>query len=89
MTGFFAGHGARNVVKNDSNGGKIEKFIQKYDVIAIFVLAAIPNPFFDVAGIAAGAFGINYWRFFIACAAGRIIRYVAVALILRSLLTIS
>lgn len=40
----------------------------------VLALAAIPNPFFDAAGIAAGTLKIPVWRFFIFCALGSIIK---------------
>lgn len=47
---------------------------------AIFVLSAIPNPAFDVAGITAGAMGLPYWLFFIPTLLGRIIKMLTFAL---------
>ncbi|HNO32193.1 MAG TPA: VTT domain-containing protein, partial [Anaerolineales bacterium] len=41
---------------------------------AILVLSAIPNPFFDLAGIAAGMSRMRFWRFLIFCWAGQIIK---------------
>jgi membrane protein YqaA with SNARE-associated domain len=47
----------------------------------LFVLAAPPNPAFDVAGLAAGALGLPYWLFFTAVFLGRIIRVGLIALV--------
>jgi membrane protein YqaA with SNARE-associated domain len=46
---------------------------------AIFALAAIPNPFFDLAGIAAGTLKIPVWRFLVFCTAGSILKMLAFA----------
>ncbi|MCC7130618.1 MAG: hypothetical protein B6D39_04135 [Anaerolineae bacterium UTCFX2] len=43
--------------------------------LAILILAAIPNPFFDMAGIAAGMLKIPIHRFWFFCAVGSIIKY--------------
>jgi membrane protein YqaA with SNARE-associated domain len=40
----------------------------------LFVLAAPPNPAFDVAGLAAGALGVRYAVFFAAVFCARIVR---------------
>jgi membrane protein YqaA with SNARE-associated domain len=40
----------------------------------LFALSAPPNPFFDVAGITAGAMGLPFWLFFTAVFLARIIR---------------
>ena len=45
----------------------------------IFVLAAVPNPIFDFAGIAAGLMGMPWYEFLVWCVAGRIIRFILLA----------
>ena len=45
----------------------------------IFVAAAIPNPFFDVAGILAGATKLPIWVFFGATLLGKTIRFFLLA----------
>lgn len=42
--------------------------------VALLALSAPPNPLFDVAGIAAGAFGVPFWLFAIAVFLGRMLR---------------
>lgn len=42
--------------------------------VALFALSAPPNPLFDVAGIAAGTFGVPFWLFAIAVFLGRMMR---------------
>lgn len=42
--------------------------------VALFALSAPPNPLFDVAGIAAGAFGVPFWLFGVAVFLGRMCR---------------
>jgi membrane protein YqaA with SNARE-associated domain len=80
ITGYLAGDGAaRVIVKNKRDYNKYKKLIKRYDLPAVFVLAFIPNPVFDVAGIAAGSVGIPLIRFLAACTAGRILRYVILA----------
>jgi len=43
--------------------------------LVILALAAIPNPFFDIAGVAAGMLKIPISRFWFFCAVGSIIKY--------------
>ena len=50
-------------------------------VSALTRLAAIPNPTFDVAGIAAGALRFPLSRFVLACGLGKILKNVAVAFV--------
>jgi membrane protein YqaA with SNARE-associated domain len=48
-------------------------------MLAIFLLAFIPNPVFDVAGIAAGALRIPVWKFIAATMLGRTLRFILLA----------
>jgi membrane protein YqaA with SNARE-associated domain len=76
LTGFFAGNGIRNILKDKiKETQNVKELISKYDIFAIIILSAIPNPIFDIAGILAGAAKMPWWRFLIGCAIGRVIRY--------------
>ena len=46
--------------------------------VTLFALSAPPNPLFDVAGMAAGAFAVPFWRFASAVFAGRCVRMVGI-----------
>ena len=82
LTGYIAGDGARDILnKNIRETKKIENWVKKYDMLAIFFFAFIPNPLFDVAGIISGGLKIPWWRYLIACAAGRVLRYVLLAML--------
>jgi membrane protein DedA with SNARE-associated domain len=43
-------------------------------MLTLFVLSAVPNPFFEVAGITAGSVRMPFRRFFIAAVAGKLLR---------------
>jgi len=49
--------------------------------LALFALSAPPNPLFDVAGIAAGAFGVPLWLFATAVFSGRFVRMLGIVLV--------
>ncbi|XP_015875210.3 vacuole membrane protein KMS1-like isoform X2 [Ziziphus jujuba] len=44
---------------------------QYLNFISILVLASVPNPLFDLAGIMCGQFGISFWKFFLATLIGK------------------
>ncbi len=80
ITGYLAGDGAAKIVVSDEKTyGRYRGLILKYDIPAVFLLAFLPNPFFDVAGIAAGSVEMPLPKFLAACIAGRILRYVLLA----------
>jgi len=54
LSGYLAGFSGQAVVERTGVYSRIRPWVDKYGGWAILVLSAIPNPFFDVAGIAAG-----------------------------------
>uniref|UniRef100_A0A0D3EUR2 Vacuole membrane protein KMS1-like n=1 Tax=Oryza barthii TaxID=65489 RepID=A0A0D3EUR2_9ORYZ len=46
---------------------------QHLNFITILILASVPNPLFDLAGIMCGQFGIPFWEFFFATLIGKAI----------------
>ncbi|KAF4367854.1 hypothetical protein G4B88_003333 [Cannabis sativa] len=44
---------------------------QHLNFLTILVLASVPNPLFDLAGIMCGQFGIPFWTFFLATLLGK------------------
>ncbi|KAI3970031.1 hypothetical protein MKW92_007343 [Papaver armeniacum] len=46
---------------------------QHLNFFSILVLASVPNPLFDLAGIMCGQFGIPFWNFFLATLIGKAI----------------
>lgn len=54
LSGYLAGFSGQAVIERTDVYDRIKPWVSKYGGWAIMVLSAIPNPFFDVAGIAAG-----------------------------------
>lgn len=54
LSGYLAGFSGQAVIENTKVYDRIKPWVDTYGGWAILVLAAIPNPFFDVAGVAAG-----------------------------------
>lgn len=79
MTGYAAGYGGRAVIENQATYEKLERWMQRRGGITILILSIIPNPFFDVAGIAAGTLRYPVWRFLLFCWLGKTIKTVIVA----------
>ena len=80
LTGYLAGVGGRGVMENQAIYSRIEKWMRKSGVLVIFLMAALPNPFFDIGGMCAGALGMPVWRFLLACWAGKSVRFFGLAL---------
>jgi uncharacterized membrane protein YdjX (TVP38/TMEM64 family) len=77
LSGYLAGFSGRGVVEKVAFYEKLTSWMQAHprlNMLAILVLAFIPNPLFDVAGMAAGALKIPFWKFYIPCAIGKILK---------------
>jgi uncharacterized membrane protein YdjX (TVP38/TMEM64 family) len=74
LSGYLAGFSGQAIVENTKAYNRVLPWVQKYGVWAILVLAAIPNPFFDLAGIAAGVAKIPVWKFLLFCWIGQLIK---------------
>ncbi|KAK4773199.1 hypothetical protein SAY87_028218 [Trapa incisa] len=46
---------------------------QYLNIYTILLLASVPNPLFDLAGIMCGQFGVPFWKFFLATMIGKAI----------------
>ena len=80
LTGYLAGASGQAIVKNRDVYRRIKKWMDRYGLGALFVFAAIPNPFFDLAGILAGILGFKWWRFLLVCWAGKTVQGILVAM---------
>jgi membrane protein YqaA with SNARE-associated domain len=76
-TGYLAGYGAQNVV---GEYPRLEEWILSHGFLAITVLAAIPNPLFDLAGIISGYTHFPLEKFLAATFLGTCVKYSLIAL---------
>lgn len=74
LSGYLAGFSGQAVIERTDVYAKIKPSVDKYGGWAILFLSAIPNPLFDVAGIAAGIAKMPFWTFFVFVWAGQIIK---------------
>lgn len=79
LTGYYAGVGGKEFVKKDKRIQKVEKWMEKYGLWTLFVLAVIPNPAFDLAGIVAGATKVPVYKYFLIVWMGKFIKFVSIS----------
>jgi len=82
MSGYLAGYGGTAIIeKRDTKAyGRLEGWMRRHGSVTIFVLSAMPNPVFDLAGIAAGMLRFPVWRFLAACFLGKTVKGIVFAL---------
>ncbi len=79
LSGYLAGYGGSALASKSRHYERVRSFVERYGIAAVFVFAVIPNPLFDMAGLAAGATRMKPWRFLLACFAGKAVRFAVIA----------
>ena len=81
LSGYLAGYGGGAIIEAEDRGRyqRLESWMRRYGALTIFVLSVIPNPLFDLAGIAAGALHYPVWRFLLFCFLGKTVKGLVLA----------
>lgn len=83
ITGYLAGMGLYGaigrVLSRNRWYARIRGWTGRRGMTTIFLFAAIPSPFFDVAGFAAGSMRYPLTRFLAACWLGKMVKFCVVA----------
>ena len=79
LTGYFLGSTGRGVINRSRLYLKLESWMSRRGWAVLFLLAVIPNPIFDVAGIAAGALHYPISRFMVVVWLGKTIKFLVFA----------
>lgn len=74
LSGYLAGFSGQAVVEGSKRYKRIVRWMDKYGDITILILAFIPNPLFDLAGIVAGILKMPIWKFLVYCVIGKILK---------------
>jgi membrane protein YqaA with SNARE-associated domain len=74
FSGYAAGYGGRIVVEDRPAYHRIHRWMDRHGTVTMFLMSTIPNPLFDVAGLAAGAVQMPWRRFFFAVLAGKVLK---------------
>jgi len=78
LTGYLAGRSGQSLFRKSKIYLRLEGWVKKWGWIAVFIMSIFPFVF-DIVGLIAGALRMPLWRFFLACAAGRIVSYTIIA----------
>jgi membrane protein YqaA with SNARE-associated domain len=87
LTGYAAGYSGRAVVGNQVRYERMVAWTRRYGLWVVLVLSIVPNPLFDLAGIAAGALRVPLARFLVVCWVGKTVKTTAFAVAGQSLLS--
>jgi len=79
LTGYMAGYSGQTWLEDRPRYKRLVRWMQRYGVFTVFLLALLPNPLFDVAGMVAGALRLPVWKFLLSCALGKVIKNILFA----------
>lgn len=79
LTGYMAGYGGQAIITKSKNYEKIQKWMKKTGFLTIFILAIIPNPLFDLAGMVSGVTKYSIFKFLLATLLGKSIKFLVFA----------
>lgn len=79
LTGYMAGYGGQSFVQKVKHYDRVSNLVVRRGAVALFILAVVPNPIFDIAGIAAGSLGYPVRRFLAWVFLGKIIKFIVIA----------
>lgn len=79
MTGYLAGLSGRSLLERNKYYPRVHRLVQRRGGIILFFGAVIPNPLFDVIGIAAGSIGYPIRRFLAVVFVAKTIKSTAIA----------
>lgn len=79
LTGYFIGQSGQTVLNDRPIYWRIEEWMKKSGSLVIFILAAVPNPLFDLGGLIAGALHMPIWRFVLSAWIGKSLRFALLA----------
>ena len=82
MTGYMAGYSGQGLVERTKAYERLEGWMsgnERMAELVVFVLALIPNPLFDAAGMIAGALRFPAWKYLLAAGLGKVIKNIIFA----------
>jgi membrane protein YqaA with SNARE-associated domain len=79
LTGYLAGFSGQGVVDDIPMYDRIAIWTEHYGGWVVLILAFIPNPFFDIAGAAAGALKMRVHVFLFWALIGKILKMLVIA----------
>jgi uncharacterized membrane protein YdjX (TVP38/TMEM64 family) len=80
LTGYITGLSGVVVMENTSVAHRIKYWMERNGALTIFTLSVFPNPFFDLAGLMAGASKMPVWKFLLTSFLGKSIQSTTIAL---------
>ncbi|MDA0264981.1 MAG: VTT domain-containing protein [Chloroflexi bacterium] len=79
LSGYYLGYSGRDVLSRSRVYQRVEHWMRRRGWLLLFLVSIVPNPIFDIVGIAAGALRYPIWGFLAAVWAGKLIKFLVFA----------
>lgn len=79
LSGYLAGFSSQAILEDRQRYGQLVDWMNKNGPLTIMVLAFIPNPLFDLAGMVAGALKMPLFKFLLFVSIGKILKMLVFA----------
>jgi len=79
LSGYLAGFGTQTIVEKANIYDRLTRWMQINGSLTVLILSALPNPLFDLAGVAAGALRMPVIKFLFWCWIGETIKMILFA----------
>jgi membrane protein YqaA with SNARE-associated domain len=73
-TAYLAGYGGSVVIENRQMYQRLQRWMERHGMVTVFAFSVVPNPFVDLAGLAAGASKYPFYKFIVACWLGKSVK---------------
>ncbi|MDA1128928.1 MAG: VTT domain-containing protein [Chloroflexi bacterium] len=79
LSGYYLGYTGRDVLSRSRIYQRLERWMRRKGWLLLFIASLIPNPIFDVVGIAAGALRYPIWGFLAVVWLGKVLKFLIFA----------
>ena len=79
LTGYVLGASGSGFINKRRLYLKLEGWLRRRGWLLLFLISVIPNPIFDIVGVAAGALRYPLWRFLAVVWVGKVTKFIAFA----------
>ena len=74
MSGYAVGYGGGSILERRKFYPKLRRWMERRGILVLFLASAVPNPFFDLVGIAAGGVRFPLLRFIVTVWVGKTVK---------------
>ena len=79
LSGYYLGYTGRDVLARNRVYQRLENWMRRRGWLLLFLVSLVPNPIFDVVGIAAGALCYPVWGFLAVVWLGKLLKFLIFA----------